>query len=147
MFLCSRIYHNSSLKVNGYMFPCSLRPLGGPQYSLKTRFENAREKIISCQSTCWRMRDSASDACYHNFSAVMLFCCITRYWLVYSCGKIKRYNACETSPLSWVAKISDTCEWQRLVCNHWLGERLLKSWRECRRQFYRWRWTLKELSK
>ena len=32
-------------------------------------------------------------SCFRNFIYHMV-----RYWLIYRCGKIKRYNACETSP-------------------------------------------------
>ena len=46
--------------------------------------------------TCWQMRDSIS--CYNFFCRNVYFCHVLRYWFIYGCGKIKRYNTCETSP-------------------------------------------------
>ena len=53
---------------------------------------------------------------------------------------------CTSITSSWMCLVGGWKR-QRLVCNHWLGERLLMSQRECRRPFYWRRSILQELSK
>ena len=73
--------------------------VGNPFEMLRILFENpiwkCREKNILLVCVRWR---NCTTALHVSFFAEMLFCRMTQYWFIYSCGKIKRYNVCKTSP-------------------------------------------------
>ena len=89
-------YHQSGIDVEEkILFLVESHVLAGEQFESKFLW-------LKCDSTL----------CYNFF---FFFCFrnviyhMVRYWFIYSCEKIKRYNACETSP-KFSAKNSGICE-------------------------------------
>ena len=83
---------------------------------LKCRGGGGCSPSLRSLSTYWQMRDSTASDNFFSFLffsfSEMLFYYMVRYRFIYSCGKIKRYNACELLQ-SLLSKISDICECER----------------------------------